>query len=120
MLHDVVKWRRVDDPRVATLAEGEVIRVPVGERALCFARSNSTLFALADSCPHQGKSFESGTCRDGYLVCPWHQMSFDLSTGRNRFGMTANAEVFPLQERGDGLYVGLPGTAFSLFGIRIW
>ncbi len=120
MLLDVITWRRVEDARVMALGEGAVLRVAVGGKNICFARSNGQLYALGDSCPHQGKSFAGGHCEDGFLICPWHRMAFDPATGRNRSGATANAETFPLEHRADGLYIGLPGTGFSLFGIRLW
>lgn len=120
MLRDVVNWRRVDDPRVLALAEGAVMRAMVGDRAVCFARDRSDLFAVADACPHQGKSFAGGHCAEGYLICPWHRMHFDLATGRNPSGSTSKVETFPLEQRTDGLYIGMPGTEFRLFGLRLW
>ena len=120
MLHDVVKWRKVLDPRVLALPEGAVMRAVVGQYAVCFARTGAGLFAVEDRCPHQGKSFAGGHCENGYLICPWHRMHFDPATGRNRGGSTANVPTYPLEERADGLYIGMPGTSLYLFGIRWW
>lgn len=120
MVFDVIRWRRVEDPRVPAIAEGALLRVTIGSRSICFAKSDERLYAVADSCPHQGKSFVGGHCENGSLICPWHRMGFDLVTGRNRGGTTANVETFPLEQRADGLYIGLPGTGFRLFGVRLW
>lgn len=114
------RWVRVDDPRVEGLQEGGVLRVTLKERGVVFVRTQGTLRALADQCPHQGKSFDGGWCEEGFLVCPWHRMQFDPATGHNRFGMTGNMTVYPLEERADGLHIGFERTTFSLFGFDLW
>ncbi len=115
-----MRWHRVSDPRVMRLKEGAVLRVLVRDQGVCFVKLKGTLHALEDKCPHQGKSFEGGTCEGGYLVCPWHKMSFDPVTGSNRYGMTSNAQVYPLEERGGEVRVGLPRGSFTLFGWKLW
>lgn len=96
------------------------MRVLMSGMAVRFVKRNGVLHALEDKCPHQGKSFEGGTCKDGFLVCPHHKMSFDPATGRNRYGMTENVRVFPVEEHADGVRIGLPAKGFSLFGLRLW
>jgi 3-phenylpropionate/trans-cinnamate dioxygenase ferredoxin subunit len=114
------RWVLVDDPRIQGLPDNGVQRSTIKQRHVVFVRTKGALHALADQCPHQGKSFEGGWCEEGMLVCPWHQMQFDPATGRNRFGMTSNVEVFPLEERANGLYIGFAHTIFRLFGFDLW
>lgn len=120
MIVETVRWRRVDDDRLAGLAEGALLRIVVKGRAIRFVRMGGVLRALADQCPHQGKSFEGGWCEDGHVVCPWHRLQFDPVTGRCRFGMAGNVEVFPLEERADGVHIGFPHTTVRIFGIDLW
>ena len=120
MIAEGTRWKRVSDPRLPALAEGKLLRVMVGGTAICFVRDAGVLRAVADHCPHQGKSFEGGTCKDGFLICPWHKMSFDPETGRNRFGMTNDVQVFPVEEREGGVHIGLPYTSISVFGWKLW
>ncbi len=120
MFAEGTRWKRLTDARLPALAEGKVLRVMVGGTPICFVRSAGVLRALADHCPHQGKSFEGGTCEGGYLICPWHKMSFDPVTGRNRYGSTTDAQVFPVEERNGEVRIGLPYTSISLFGWKIW
>lgn len=113
-------WHRVDDPRPAHLGEGEHLRTKVVGRSIRIIRVNGTLYALLDRCPHQGRSFEGGPCVDGFLVCPWHRIAFDPATGRARRGSVVNVERFPLEQRADGLYLGVERSGFRLFGIDLW
>ena len=120
MLAEGTRWKRLADPRLPTLAEGTTLRVIVRGTAICFVRSAGVLRAVEDHCPHQGKSFEGGKCEGGYLICPWHKMSFDPVTGRNRYAITNDVQVFPVEEIGGTVRIGLPYTSFSLFGFKLW
>ncbi len=115
-----LRWHRVKDGRVRDLGDGGVLRVSVRGRAICLVKLQDKLHAVEDKCPHQGKSFEGGTCEGGYLICPWHKMSFDPVTGRNRYGMTTDVQVFPVEEQEGEVRIGLPYTSISLFGVKIW
>lgn len=120
MMVEGIRWRRVEDDRVLSLAEHGVLRVRAGGRPICLVRHEGSLHALLDRCPHQGSSFAGGWCEGGYLVCPKHRMGFELHTGRARVGGTDAAEVFPVQERSDGVYIGFAYTTIKLFGVELW
>lgn len=120
MFAEGTRWKRLADPRLTKLSEGSLLRVMVGGTPICFLRDAGVLRAIADHCPHQGKSFEGGRCEGGYVICPWHQMSFDPVTGRNRFGSTADVQVFPVEEREGSVRIALPYTSITVFGWKIW
>ena len=120
MLAEGIRWKRLNDPRLPALPVGKVLRVMVGGTAICFVRDAEALRAVADHCPHQGKSFEGGTCVEGYLICPHHKMSFDPVTGRNRHGITTDVQVFPVEEREGEVRIGLRYTSIRLFGWKLW
>ena len=42
------------DARIASLAEGVLLPVRVGDRRLVLVLQQGSLFALADHCPHRG------------------------------------------------------------------
>lgn len=120
MWRERVRWHTVTDPRVQGLPEGGHIRVMVRKRPVRIVRMHGRLHALLDQCPHQGRSFEGGWCDEGHLVCPWHRFHFDPATGRARHGTCGNAQVFPLQEHGDGLRIGFPYTTLRILGMDLW
>ncbi len=120
MMVESIHWKRVEDHRALSLAEHGVLRVQAGGRPICLVRHEGRLHALLDRCPHQGSSFAGGWCEDGYLVCPRHRMGFALLTGRARAGGTDAAEVFPVEERTDGVYIGFACITIKLFGVELW
>ncbi len=114
------RWRKVKDERPQALAEGKLMQITMAGRTLCFVRMNGVLRALADACPHQGRSISGGWCDEGHVVCPFHRFHFDPVTGKARHGVCSSIEVFPLEERADGLYLGFPYKSLRVFGIKIW
>lgn len=120
MIVDRIRWKRVEEGLDGSIPERLPVRVVVDGRALCLVRSAGRWHALLDRCPHQGSSFKGGWCEGDHLVCPKHRMGFHLQTGRGRAGGTDAAEVFPVEERADGVYIGFAYTTLRLFGMDIW
>lgn len=119
-MQEAIRWKRAKDERLSGLKNGAIARVVVAKRPIVFVRVDRVLRALLDVCPHQGRSFEGGWCDQGYIVCPFHRMHFDPVTGENKFGATSNVQVFPVEERDNAIYVGIPYRTISLFGWKLW
>lgn len=112
-----IRWIKVQHPGLADLGEARPLRVEVRGQALCLVRLNGRIHATLDRCPHQGSSFVGGWCEDNFLICPKHRMGFHLGTGEGRNG-SDRLPVFPVEERADGVYVGMERPGFRLFGLR--
>jgi nitrite reductase/ring-hydroxylating ferredoxin subunit/uncharacterized membrane protein len=74
-----LKFKRVlaDDE----LAEGELKRVDVGDRAIVLARQGGVVYALDDYCSHLGGPLSEGSLEEGGVRCPWHGSCFRLTDG---------------------------------------
>lgn len=120
MIVEGTRWVKVEDDRLGLLAEGKLVRVVVRKRPLAFVRMDGTLRAMLDQCPHQGRALSGGWVDNGHVVCPFHLFHFDPRTGACKHGMTVNVEVFPVEERKDGVRVGFAYTTVRLFGIDLW
>ncbi|MCO6481480.1 MAG: Rieske (2Fe-2S) protein [Flavobacteriales bacterium] len=107
MTRDRIRWWPVKAPQADMATDGKPVCLELGGLPLCLVRQEGRWHAFLDRCPHQGSSFKEGWCREGRLVCPRHQMGFDLHSGLAGNGVD-RATVFPVQERADGLHVGLP------------
>jgi nitrite reductase/ring-hydroxylating ferredoxin subunit len=82
--------------------------VKVDGKKVCIGRFQEQAFAFAYKCPHAG-----GILADGYIdalgnvVCPLHRYKYDVKNGRNVSGEGYYLKHWPLEEREDGVYVGM-------------
>ena len=67
----------------ADLEEGELRGYDLGKRAVCVARVNGRYKALDDWCNHAGCLLSGGRVEGNLVVCPCHEVGFDLDTGAN-------------------------------------
>jgi nitrite reductase/ring-hydroxylating ferredoxin subunit len=109
------KWYRIGNSKkewLDIIPVNETRRTVVNRTPVCLVNHNDDLFAVNDRCPHQGASLSNGGCaEDGKIVCPFHRYGFDLKNGR---GAGLYVDVYPIEEREDGLYLGM--EYFSWFG----
>ena len=69
---------------VATLQqipEGCMKAVQAGGERLVLYNVAGTIYASAESCPHQGSPLSEGQLEDGVVMCPFHAWEFDVRTG---------------------------------------
>ena len=64
-------------------------------------RVDGNVYAVANSCPHEGNPLIEGDLVGGNLTCAYHAWTFDLATGSCLFGDEA-ARSYPV-EVGDGI-----------------
>ena len=78
--------------------------VPFFGRELHLYRSGDTIRAVANVCLHFGGPLD---CKDGKLVCLWHNASFDMETGERIGGPASKGSrlmVLSTRVEGDALY----------------
>ncbi|MFC1466733.1 MAG: Rieske (2Fe-2S) protein [Candidatus Brachytrichaceae bacterium NZ_4S206] len=65
------------------------------------------VYAVDNRCPHMGFPLDRGSVRDGILTCHWHHARFDLASG-GAFDLWADdVRTFPVEVRGDEIWVSL-------------
>jgi 3-phenylpropionate/trans-cinnamate dioxygenase ferredoxin subunit len=67
----------------ANLKEGELRGYPVGKRNVLVACVGGKVKALDDWCNHAGCLLSGGTLDGNTVVCPCHEVGFDLDSGKN-------------------------------------
>ena len=92
--------------------EEGAIRVDVGGRAICIARSQGEVFALSDVCSHADVALSEGDVEDGTIECWLHGSRFDLRTGVPT-GLPATKPVatYPVTVEGDDVLVKMETQA---------
>lgn len=99
-----MKWIKLD----VELPEDDFVKmIKVDGKKLCLVRHQNKLYALQNSCPHAGGILSGGWCKNGNIVCPLHRYEYNLETGKGLAGQNDYVDVYPIEQREDGFYVGL-------------
>jgi pyruvate oxidase len=102
-------WYKVLDPD--ELPDGRVVSKRCGQQNLCLSHFEGKYAALDNHCPHQGGPLGEGTIENGWLRCPWHGWDYHPLTGKAPGGYEDGIDTFPVEERDDGVYVGIETEA---------
>ncbi len=66
---------------LSELPDEGAIRVELGGKPVCVARSGGQVYALRDVCSHADVPLSEGDVEDGAIECWLHGSLFDLKTG---------------------------------------
>ena len=67
----------VSDLPPGTLHYAEIEGLPIA-----LANVGGTIYALSDTCRHQGGPLSAGVLRDETVTCPWHGWTYNVRTGK--------------------------------------
>ncbi|MBY0425289.1 MAG: Rieske (2Fe-2S) protein [Cytophagales bacterium] len=82
------------------------VKVRIGEKSICLARSSQGYHAVSDTCPHLGASLSGGNInRWNEVVCPWHSYKFNLKTGDETTGYGYRVKRYPVEISDDGIFI---------------
>lgn len=104
------QWHKVAE--IGELAPDRIKTVTAGVRTLCLVHHKGEYAAMENRCPHQGGPLGEGSIEPGvedkcWIRCPWHGWDFDPLTGRSPGAHEDGQEMFPVEEKEDGIYVGI-------------
>jgi pyruvate oxidase len=113
-MNEKIEWYKVAE--LDELAESRVKTVTAGVRSVCLVRYQGQLAAMDNHCPHQRGPLGEGSIEQGkedkcWIRCPWHGWDFDPLTGRSPGAHEDGQEMFKVEERTDGIYVGVSEQA---------
>jgi nitrite reductase (NADH) small subunit len=90
---------------------GSVDQIPKGEARIfkvdgrdiaVYLTHSSEVFATQPDCPHRGGPLADGLIGGTTVLCPLHDRSFDLRTGKNLSGDCTDIRTHPVVQREDG------------------
>ena len=84
-----------------------VEQINVEGKKICLVKRKSKFYALQNTCPHAGGILSGGWCKEGNIVCPIHRYEYNLTTGRGAEGQRDYVDVYPVEDREDGVYIGI-------------
>ena len=90
---------------------GNVDQIPKGEartfdvnglHIAVYHTHSGEVFATQPDCPHRGGPLADGLIGGTTVVCPLHDRSFDLRTGKNLSGDCIDVRTYPVTLKQDG------------------
>lgn len=83
----------------ANFKENELRGFEVGKRNVLVAKVSGGYRALDDACNHAGCLLSGGRIEGNLVICPCHEVGFDLDTGRNATspGVCEDQPVVPVR-----------------------
>jgi 3-phenylpropionate/trans-cinnamate dioxygenase ferredoxin component len=70
----------VEAARLEQVAPGESLFVYVGETGVALFNIDGTIYAINDTCVHQGSSLAHGRLNGKIVTCRAHGMKYDVTT----------------------------------------
>ena len=110
-------YKIADDEAEIEFQHNDIAVIEVNGKTICVGKYGGDLFAFPYKCPHAAGLLVNGWIdAKGNVVCPLHQYKFSLATGKNVTGEGYYMKRWPVEKRGDEVYVGLEtGGLFSWF-----
>jgi nitrite reductase (NADH) small subunit len=72
------------------------------DRNAVYHTHSGEVFATQPDCPHRGGPLADGLIGGTTILCPLHDRSFDLRTGKNLSGDCTDIRAYPVILRQDG------------------
>lgn len=98
-------WLRV--ARVSDVQAAGTMVIRAGRYTIALFAEEDRIYAIDNRCPHMGFPLHRGTLREGLLTCHWHHARFDLQTGGTFDLWADDLIVFPVEIRGEEVWVNL-------------
>lgn len=109
-----ITWHKIaENTESLPWQENNLCVIEAGGKKLSLGLFQGRVYAFAHKCPHA-----SGIMADGYInaagqvTCPLHRYRFNMENGRNTSGEGYYLTTYPVENRVDGLYIGLKDRGF--------
>jgi nitrite reductase/ring-hydroxylating ferredoxin subunit len=90
---------------LSSLPPGSVMEVILGDDSYAICNQNGELHALWGICPHAGGPIGQGALQENSIVCPWHEWSYNCSTGENDYDPAVKLDRFAVKVEGDDILI---------------
>jgi nitrite reductase/ring-hydroxylating ferredoxin subunit len=96
--------------KVASISElelGSCKTVEVQGKAIALFNVGGKIYALDNTCLHQGGPLGEGRLEGEVVTCPWHMWEFNVRTGEKVGEPSLRVATYPVQVDGDDIKVAL-------------
>ncbi|MEK6839504.1 MAG: nitrite reductase small subunit NirD [Nanoarchaeota archaeon] len=99
-MSEEVRIASVDD-----VPEGGGMTAEVGGRMIALFNIGGEIYAIENTCPHQGGSLADGFIDGTTITCPNHDWKFDLETGQGIMPPSPGVKAYPVEIRDNDIYI---------------
>jgi len=93
----------------SALADNSMEIVKINGRRIAIAKRFGKIYAIDNDCPHVGGYLGRGTFYGNSVVCPLHQWTFDLATGKATKGIAEEGvAVYEVKVENGKIFVKTP------------
>lgn len=86
---------------------GTIREVHLDQRTIALANVDGRFYAIDNACLHRAGPLGKGNLSGSVVTCPWHGWTYEVTTGRVTFNPEMQVKTFPVEERGDEIWVDL-------------
>lgn len=86
---------------------GTIHEVQLEQRTIALANVNGRFYAIDNTCLHRAGPLGQGSLSGTVVSCPWHGWTYEVTTGRVTFNPEMGVHTFPVEERGDEIWVDI-------------
>ena len=87
----------VEAAQLEQIAPGQSLFVYVGETGVALFNIDGTIYAINDTCLHQGSSLAQGRLNGKIVTCRAHGWKYDVTTGRMTLNPDTGVASYPVE-----------------------
>jgi len=91
----------------ADIPEGEGMTFEVDGTEVAVFNVEGTFFAIDNTCKHQGGPLGEGALDGCVVTCPWHDWTYDVTTGQSPEDPDCSVARYQVKVEGDDVFVAL-------------
>lgn len=97
--------------RLSDLPAGTIHEFEVEGTAIAIANVGGKVFAINNTCLHQGGPLGEGDLEGTVVTCPWHGWQFNVIDGKDVQNPSVGVACYPTELRGEDVFVDLTPKA---------
>ncbi len=91
--------------KMGDVPPGTIREFQVESKAIALANVDGQFHAIDNTCIHRGGPLADGPLEGTVVTCPWHGWEYDVRTGKVGQNPTAGVDCYPVEVRGDEIFV---------------
>jgi nitrite reductase (NADH) small subunit len=93
--------------KATDIGPGQIREIPLQGITIAVANVGGQFHAINNTCLHRGGPLGQGSLQGNVVTCPWHGWTYDVTSGKVTTNQTAGVACYPVELRGEELYVDL-------------